>query len=186
MPTIAVARLARDRAAAYRALMLEAYALHPDAFTSSVAEREPLPLRWWEARMGSEATAHQVVFGALVDDTLAGVAGIGFEQREKATHKATLFGMYVPDRFRQLGLGRRLVAAVLDHAKSRPATLLVQLTVTDGNAAAQRLYESCGFIRFGTEPLAVRVGAGYVNKVHLWRLVRSPPEPWAGAAAQPR
>jgi len=32
-----------EHLAAYRHLMLEAYRLHPDAFTSSQAEREALP-----------------------------------------------------------------------------------------------------------------------------------------------
>jgi hypothetical protein len=34
----------------------------------------------------------------------------------------------------------------------------VQLTVTQGNVAAVRLYERCGFTVYGVEPLAIRVG----------------------------
>ena len=45
------------------------------------------------------------VVGAFQDAKLAGVAGLSFESREKIRHKATLFGMYVPPRFRGLGLG---------------------------------------------------------------------------------
>ena len=47
----------------------------------------------------------------------------------------------------------------------------MQLTVTEGNEPAVGLYESCGFVRFGVEPLAVAVGSGYVSKVHMWRRV---------------
>jgi hypothetical protein len=43
--------------------------------------------------------------------------------------------------------------------------------VTDGNAEAQALYERCGFIPFGLEPLAVAVGAAFVSKVHMWRKI---------------
>ena len=39
-----IERLSPSHAGNYRALMLEAYAAHPDAFTSSVAERERLPM----------------------------------------------------------------------------------------------------------------------------------------------
>jgi hypothetical protein len=39
---------------AYRDLMLEAYAAHPDAFTSSAVERAALPLAWWERRLGAD------------------------------------------------------------------------------------------------------------------------------------
>ncbi|RMM07895.1 hypothetical protein ALO95_04920 [Pseudomonas syringae pv. antirrhini] len=41
--TISYRRLTPTDAIAYRLLMLEAYTLHPDAFTSDVKEREALP-----------------------------------------------------------------------------------------------------------------------------------------------
>ncbi|MEO8022969.1 GNAT family N-acetyltransferase [Polaromonas sp.] len=155
-------------ALAYRALMLEAYALHLDAFTSAPEERAALPLSWWEERLGEDAQAAERVFGVFQDGQLAGVAGLSFEQREKVRHKASLFGMYVPARHRQRGLGRQLVHAVLAGARDRPGVRLVQLTVTQGNASAQALYESCGFTAFGVEPFAVAVDDGFVSKVHMW------------------
>jgi ribosomal protein S18 acetylase RimI-like enzyme len=42
------------------------------------------------------------------------------------------------------------------------------LTVTEGNAPAVHLYESCGFQAFGTEPMAVLTPTGYKAKVHMW------------------
>ncbi len=168
-----VVRLGPAHAAPYPALMLEAYERHPDAFTSSVAERADLPLAWWAGRLAAEPLDNELVFGRCVDGALAGVAGLSFESIEKARHKATLFGMYVPQRFRKLGLGRQLVAAALQHARSRADTLLVQLTVTAGNVPARTLYESCGFEPFGTEPFAVRADAGYVSKVHMWCKLRA-------------
>ena len=39
-----IERLTPSHAVEYRTLMLEAYAGHPDAFTSTVTEREKLPL----------------------------------------------------------------------------------------------------------------------------------------------
>jgi ribosomal protein S18 acetylase RimI-like enzyme len=93
---------------------------------------------------------------------------LSFESREKARHKATLFGMVVPAEFRQGGIGGRLVLAALEHAKGRDGVKLVQLTVTHGNTAAQALYERCGFVQFGLEPFAVAVGDEFVSKVHMW------------------
>ncbi|MCF8159371.1 MAG: GNAT family N-acetyltransferase [Polaromonas sp.] len=164
-----ITRLHPAHAAPYRALMLEAYALHPEAFTSSVNERSDLPHSWWAARLSEEPSAAEAVFGAFVGDELAGAAGISFDTREKAGHKSTLFGMYVPDRFGKKGVGRQLVGELLRHARSRPQARIIQLTVTEGNTRAQALYEASGFLPFGTEPFAVRVGAEYVAKVHMWR-----------------
>ena len=158
---------ARD-ALAYRALMLDAYARHPDAFTSSVDERAALPIAWWEARLGGGAPASSIVLAALDAERIVGVAGLSFESRSKARHKASLFGMYVPAAFRGCGIGRALVATVLEHARARSGVMLVQLTVTDGNAPARTLYERFGFVAFGVEPFAVAVDGGYVSKVHMW------------------
>jgi ribosomal protein S18 acetylase RimI-like enzyme len=163
-----IRRLDSSDAAEYRALMLEAFELHPDAFTSSFAERAALPFSWWESRLKQEAPPHELVLGAFHDDRLAGVAGLSFEARAKARHKATLFGMYVPSGFRRHGFARQLVQAVLAQAMSCPGVKIVQLTVTHGNRAAQRLYEDCGFVEFGLEPFAVAVGDEFVSKVHMW------------------
>jgi RimJ/RimL family protein N-acetyltransferase len=169
-----IRRLIPADVAVYRALMLEAYDAHPDAFTSSVAERSALPLPWWTARLRDDAEAGEMVIGAFARDALIGVAGLAFESREKAKHKATLFGMYVPAAHRNRGLGRRLVLAALAHASARPAARLVQLTVTDGNTAAEALYASCGFVRFGVEPFAVAIDNRFVGKVHMWRDLECP------------
>lgn len=164
-------RLLPTDAPAYRALMLDAYARHPDAFTSSAAERAALPLAWWEARLAPGPDARECVIGAFVHDgtaeALAGVAGLSFEAREKVRHKATLFGMVVSPLHRGAGIGQALVEAALAEACARPDVHRVLLTVTEGNRAAEALYARCGFVAFGVEPQAVAVADGYVNKVHM-------------------
>jgi RimJ/RimL family protein N-acetyltransferase len=156
---------ARD-AQAYRALMLEAYGVYPQAFTSSVAERAAMPLSWWEKRLDSPLDR---LLGAFEGDELVGIVGLAFEPREKAWHKVTLFGMYVNAAYQQQGLGRQLVEAALDEARRQPRLKVIQLTVTAGNDAAFALYQRCGFIQYGLEPLAVRVGVEYFDKIHMWR-----------------
>lgn len=118
---MSIRRLVPADAPAYRGLMLEGYADHPDAFTSSVSERAAMPLAWWESRLSANPRASEVVFGSMQGDELAGVAGLAFESREKARHKATLFGMYVPRRFRYGGVGGELVLAALAHARAAMA-----------------------------------------------------------------
>ena len=147
-----IRRLVPADVPAYRPLMLEAYAAHPDAFTSSVEERAALPESWWTARLRDAPDAGEIVIGAFADGAIVGVAGLAFEPRVKARHKATLFGMYVATTWQRGGLGHRLVSDALARAKQRPGTRLVQLTVTEGNAAAESLYARCGFVRFGVEP----------------------------------
>ena len=167
---MSVRALGASDAEAYRALMLEAYGAYPQAFTSSVAERGAMPLSWWEKRLESPLDR---LLGAYVGDELAGIVGLAFEPREKARHKVTLFGMYVNAAYQQKGLGRRLVEAALDEARRHPRLKVIQLTVTAGNDAAFALYRRCGFIQYGLEPLAVRVGVDYFDKIYMWRELNS-------------
>ena len=164
---IRVERLSLRHAAAYRELMLGAYARHPDAFTATVEERAGLPLSWWEARLAPGDGVAEMVLGGLDGDQLAGVAGLSFESRPKLRHKASLFGLYVVPPWRGQGLGLRLVQAVLAQARARPGVIQVQLTVSAGNGAAEALYARCGFVRFGLEPRAMALGDGFVAKVHM-------------------
>ncbi len=172
-----VRRLTPAHAPAYRRLMLEAYTRHPEAFTSSAEERAALPEAWWEARLAEGPDAPEAVFGAFVGDELAGTVGLLFEPRAKGRHKATLFGMMVDAAHRRHGLGAQLVVAALDHARSLPQLLLVQLTVTDGNDGARALYERFGFQPWGREPYAVAVGGRHVAKIHMWCPLRALPTP---------
>ena len=70
----------------------------------------------------------------------------------------------------------------------RPETTLAQLaklkgvngpelTVTAGNDAAFNLYRRCGFIQFGLEPMAVRVGEEYFDKIYMWREIQAHRQP---------
>lgn len=151
--------------------MLEAYERHPAAFTSSVDERAAQSLAWWERRLEVSERATDVVFGARSQEGLKGAAGISFCTGEKVRHKAAIFGMYVALGSRGAGLAEALLQATLAHARSRREISVVQLSVTKGNEAAEQLYLRAGFESFADEPMAVRVGADYVNKRHMWRRI---------------
>jgi GNAT superfamily N-acetyltransferase len=130
---------------------------------------------WWKARVSGGPLGRGGVWGAFLQGALVGAAGLSVERREKTRHKATLFGMYVAPDARSRGMGRQLVEAVIREATALDGVEVLQLTVTDGNESARRLYASCGFEPFGAEPMAMRTAEGYVAKVHLWRRVSADP-----------
>ena len=165
---MAIELLDPSHAKAYRQLMLEAYALHPEAFVSTIAQREKLPLSWWEAKLDDDLCA---LFGAFVDAQLVGIVGLGFEPWEDARHKATLFGLYVTQACRGQGLGEDLVQAVLSLAGQEPEIKVIELTVSANSPAALALYRRCGFEQSGLEDCAIRVGEAYYDRVHMRRLV---------------
>ena len=163
-----IRQLTQHDASAYRALMLDAFARYSDAFTSTAEERQSKPLGWWEERIANP-DGTSVAFGAFAGDALVGSVGLEFETRDKTRHKSLLFGMFIQPGHRGLGLGKGLVEAALDHARMRPGSVVVQLTLTGGNDTAQRLYESCGFATYGIEPMGLFSDGVFRSKVHMWR-----------------
>lgn len=163
-----IAKLESAHADAYRSLMLGGYESAPEAFTATLEERRDKPLSWWRERFTGQPQAACTVFGAFEGERLVGVVGLRQAPRPKTRHKATLFGLYVHPDAAGRGVGRRLVEAVLEEARGNAAIRAVQLTVTESNEPALRLYASCGFERFGIEPMAIRTGERFLAKVHMW------------------
>ena len=168
-----VTRLNAADAPRYRALMLHAYAAAADAFTSTAEERAAEPESWWISRLADPKGLSQA-FGAFDSDELVGTVTVEFAAKPKTRHKAHLIGMFVRESARGLGAGRALVNAALAAAASRPGVQVVTLTVTEGNAQAIALYESCGFEAFGTEPMAIATPEGFKSKVHMWLRLPAP------------
>ena len=153
-------------AAEYRALMLQAYELAADAFTSTAQERAVEPLGWWVQRIADPEQLRRA-FGAFVDGALAGTVAIEYSAKPKTRHKALVIGMYVVPVQRGQGLARALLDRAIEHARARGGVLALQLTVTDGNAEAIGLYRSVGFEAFGREPMAIYTGSGFKAKLHM-------------------
>jgi ribosomal protein S18 acetylase RimI-like enzyme len=162
-----VALLTAAEVAPYRALMLEAYAQAPDAFTSTLEERAAEPDAWWARRLADPAGL-TASFGAYLGRELVGTVALEFAKKSKTKHKGQLIGMYVKPQARRSGLGRRLVQEAIAFASAKPGIEVLTLTVSHGNKVAEDLYKSCGFVVFGVEPMAIRVQAGYLAKVHMW------------------
>jgi RimJ/RimL family protein N-acetyltransferase len=160
---------------AYRALRLRGFAEHPASFTSSYAEEAARPAEALLRRVAPPAaTPHDVVLGAFAGDTLVGVVGLEVDPRANVRHKGHVFGMYVPAERAGCGIGKALVAAVIARARSIPALRQLSLTVTAGNAPAQRLYERAGFVAWGVEPDAVIVDGAAHDKLHMTRALARP------------
>lgn len=160
-------RLTRADAAEYHIFRQKQLEANPTAFTSMAAEESEKPVSWAADRISNPDRPNDVIFGAFDQaGCLIGIAGLAVPEQQQARHKATLFGMAVAVEAAGQGVGRALVERVLDEAKQL-GLLQVVLTYSEGNASAERLYRSCGFIQFGREPRAVIVDEMPVTKIHM-------------------
>jgi RimJ/RimL family protein N-acetyltransferase len=153
-----ISRLGPSDAALYREIRLEALKRNPEAFGSTFEKENAQSLSWFEA-----VVVRADIFGAFLDGALVGIAGYAAQEGSKQAHKALLWGMYVRAAGRNLGLGERLVAAVLEHARGHVE--IVQLTVVSENVAARRLYGAMGFVEYGYEKRALKQDGRYYDEV---------------------
>jgi RimJ/RimL family protein N-acetyltransferase len=153
-----IRRLEPGDAALYREIRLEALQRNPEAFGSTFERENGQPLSWFEA-----AISRADIFGGFLDGRLMGIAGFAAQEGTKHAHKGLLWGMYVRGAARKSGLGKKLVAAVLDQARGRVE--MVQLAVVSENEAARRLYAAMGFVEYGHEKRALKQGGRYYDEV---------------------
>jgi len=156
LPNIIVRPVQLQDAANLAALRIEAVRDYPLSFTADLAEIESRPPEWWQDMAGrANGDAMELVLVAEADGNLAGMLGVFTPKQPKLAHVGNVWGVYVRQPFRGRGLGRQMLRTAINWARAKSLVLL-KLSVVDGNDTALRCYESCGFTRYGTEPLAVR------------------------------
>jgi ribosomal protein S18 acetylase RimI-like enzyme len=149
--------LGAQHAGAFLALRLEALERHPCAFAAAHDEEAGQSAADVALRL-----AHQAVFGAFVEDALLGVAGFATPALARKRHKGLLWGVYVREGARGRGLGRALVARVIEHARTQVVQLHAAVAID--NEVACGLYRDLGFVSYGIEPRGLKAGGRYFDQ----------------------
>jgi RimJ/RimL family protein N-acetyltransferase len=155
---IYIRQLTPGDAASYRGIRLEGLKESPEAFGKTFEAEFTKPLAWFFDRLSSS-----VVFGAIRDAKILGVAGFAVRDGEKEAHKGLLWGMYVRPDARGAGVACRLVEAVIACARTRVE--LIQLSVVVGNEPARRLYDRLGFVEYGIEKSSLKYRGRYYDEI---------------------
>ena len=153
---------------AYKALRDAMLAAHPEAFTSDAATERKRTAQSYLQRLGlAQPSGGSFLLGAWQSGQLVGTLGCERDARVKVCHIGHLVGMMVRTELQGAGIGQRLLEAGIAAARGVKGMEMLTLTVTASNAAAVRLYERAGFIRFGTLPHAIQVDGQYHAKDHM-------------------
>jgi ribosomal protein S18 acetylase RimI-like enzyme len=121
----------------------------------------------------------RVLFVARLDGVLVGSAQLVRPPRnnEAQAFAAQLTHAYIAPYARGFGLARQLMARVEDHAAAMGFRVL-NLDVRETQAGAIALFESLGYLRWGTHPAYARVDGRTVAGHHYYKLL----EPGRGRA----
>ncbi len=130
----------------------------PGDFVMTVEEEEAF------VRSCQEAD-NQLFLVGLVDDVLVCTLNFAGGHRPRIQH-AGEFGMSVRKSCWGLGMGSRLVDALIEWASANPLLTKINLRVREDNTRAIRLYERKGFVKEGTLRREIRVKNQYFSL--LW------------------
>ena len=149
----------------YRAVRLRAVTEERTAFITSAAEFQRQSREAIAARLRQqEHSPEDFTLGAFVDGQLVGTVTFVRREAEKLRHKGDIYGMYVVPQARRQGVGQALLTEAIQRALARPALEQLLLTVVETQTAARQLYASVGFVTYGREPRAVKVGDRYFDE----------------------
>lgn len=130
----------------------------------------------WRQRLGdwNSPGRSELHLVALLDERVIGGAGLHPELALRRRHAMTL-GIWVAPPAQGQGVGKALMAALLDYADNWAQVLRIELSVYCDNERAIRLYRRYGFEIEGTlRAYALRNGR-YVDVHTMARLHPSPP-----------
>lgn len=158
-----VRQLHPEDAESYIAIRRQALEQEPFAFLSSVEDDRALSASFVREALASSS---QATFGAFAPE-LVGIVGVHRDSHRKAAHKAHIWGLYVTPGERRSGIGRSLMKRAIRFSRELPGVSQIHLGVAANAMPALRLYHSLGFVAWGVEPNALRVGSATVAEHHM-------------------
>jgi acetyltransferase len=123
---------------------------------------------YWRTVASALTAGHRILLALFDDAGLVGSVQLDLPAMPNGAHRAEVQKLFVHRRARGRGLARTLMAAVEAEARRAGRTLLV--LDTRAGDAAERLYETIGYVRAGTIPRYARSASGELHAtVFLYR-----------------
>lgn len=158
-------RMLQDAPWAFAASPEDDVALDVAHVTEALAEDD-------NALLAVEATDTTARSGTALTDAsrppdLIAAAGVMREKRRKFAHRAKIWGVFVEPAHRGKGLGKAIMTAAINLARTWPGVDFIDLGVSEYSSEALRLYESLGFQQWGREPETTEYAGRRYDEIYL-------------------
>jgi len=163
--------LGPEDAAAFSKVRLEGLQKDPDAFGALYEEEIKRTDAEWKERLSNAHTGDSGFFGAFVEGEIVGIIGFFRHRGTKVRHKVLVVSMYVTESHRGTGIAAGLMQEEISYLKKLGDVDQVQLAVVTSNPAAVRFYEKMGFLPYGFEKKALKIGDRYVDETHMYMMI---------------
>ncbi len=162
-----VRKFEKDEWQAYRALRLEALALHEDVYGGSYKGESA----WDDAQWADMfAESRFAFFGLYDDDALVGSACVFADRSDKTGKSALLAGAYIKEDYRGQGLSRLLYEARIGWIVHCGHYDRITVGHKHGNEASRRANQRFGFQRVGEEDTSWGDGSNGIKYTYEMRL----------------
>lgn len=125
---------------------------------------------WAAAFLRDEQSPLNLALGAFDSERMIAQAGLHAASGVNPwVRHVGQFGMMIFKDYWDQGLGRKLLAVLLEHARSRGMTR-VEATVRTANERAVRMYANAGFAIEGTRKNAAFIDGRYLDEYYIAKL----------------
>ncbi len=124
----------------------------------SPLKRETAAAFWQDMLREGESPYRVILIATTENEELAGSVQLALSPKENGRHRAEVQKLLVHSRYRNQGLGRRLMEEIEFEAQQRGISLLVLDTIV--GELAEQLYLKLGYIRAGEIPNYARFPDG--------------------------
>ncbi len=115
------------------------------------------------------ASKNEVMLVCLVEGKVAGNCQIGWNNRIKTRHRASI-AIALLSEFWNQGIGTRLIQELIRIAEENENILQIELDYVERNIRARALYEKMGFRICGVKPNAIRLKDGTL--LNMYSMIR--------------
>jgi ribosomal protein S18 acetylase RimI-like enzyme len=157
-----IRNLSDEDAEAFHRLRMRALTEEPESF-GAAAHEEFVDMSILEIAKKIQSSPNSFILGVF-QPNLVGMLGFYRRQGSKLRHKGILWGMYVEPENRGQGWGRALVKEVISQTTLLLDVEQLMLSVVTINKAACCLYSSIGFVSYGMEREALKLGEQYLDE----------------------